>query len=116
MRTPELLAFLKVLLEQLAGPTIVLWDRLQVHRAKKVRAFVAANKSLRTVHPPPYAPELNPVEHLWPYLKLNPLANLACISSLCCSDALTSTGSGSSKRISSGGSHRPPPPLLYSQQ
>jgi transposase len=24
---------------------------------------------------PPYAPELNPVEYLWAYLKTNPLAN-----------------------------------------
>ncbi len=25
----------------------------------------------------PYAPELNPIEYVWGYLKLNPLANLA---------------------------------------
>ncbi len=25
----------------------------------------------------PYAPELNPVEYAWSYLKMNPLANLA---------------------------------------
>jgi len=77
IRTPEVLAFLAVLLEQLDAPAIVVWDRLQVHRAKKVQAFVAANEPLRTVFLPPYAPELNPVEYLWSYLKLNPLANLA---------------------------------------
>lgn len=79
IRTPEVLAFLKVLLEQLGAPAIVLWDRLQVHRAKKVKAFVAASSTLRTVHLPPYAPELNPVEYLWSYLKLNPMANLALL-------------------------------------
>jgi hypothetical protein len=26
---------------------------------------------------PPYAPELNPIEYVWSYLKLDPLANLA---------------------------------------
>jgi transposase len=26
---------------------------------------------------PPYAPELNPVENLWSYIKRNPLANFA---------------------------------------
>ena len=26
---------------------------------------------------PPYAPELNPVENVWSYLKMNPLSNLA---------------------------------------
>lgn len=77
VRTPEVLAFLKILLGQLDAPAIVLWDRLQAHRAKKVKAFVATSSKLRTVHFPPYAPELNPVEYLWSYLKLNPLANLA---------------------------------------
>lgn len=28
---------------------------------------------------PPYAPELNPVELLWAYLKRNPLANFAAL-------------------------------------
>ena len=64
IRTPEVLAFLAVLLEQLDAPAIVVWDRLQVHRAKKVQAFVAANEPLRTIFLPPYAPELNPVEYL----------------------------------------------------
>ena len=27
---------------------------------------------------PPCAPELNPLEYVWGYLKTNPLANLAC--------------------------------------
>ena len=31
---------------------------------------------LRRVFLPPYAPELNPIEYLWGYLKMNPLANL----------------------------------------
>jgi transposase len=77
IRTPEVLAFLRVLLEQLDAPVIVVWDRLQAHRSKKVRDFVAACPTLRTVHLPPYAPELSPVEYLWCYLKLNPLANVA---------------------------------------
>jgi len=34
---------------------------------------------LRTELLPPYAPELNPIEYLWGYLKFNPLANLPCM-------------------------------------
>jgi len=77
IRTDEIVAFLKMLLEQLDAPAIVVWDRLQVHRAKKVQALTASTPALRTVFLPPYAPELNPVEYLWAYLKLNPLANRA---------------------------------------
>jgi putative transposase len=36
---------------------------------------------------PPYAPELNPVEYVWGYLKANPLANLAALDI----DALTAS-------------------------
>ena len=36
---------------------------------------VPDNISLLTL--PPYAPELNPIEYVWSYLKLNPMANLA---------------------------------------
>ena len=31
--------------------------------------------SAHVAYLPPYAPELNPVEYLWAYLKTNPLAN-----------------------------------------
>jgi transposase len=41
------------------------------------RAFLAAHLQLATEFLPPYAPELNPIEYVWSYLKLNPLANLA---------------------------------------
>lgn len=34
-------------------------------------------KGLSCVFLPPYAPELNPVENIWSYLKQNPLANFA---------------------------------------
>ena len=39
-------------------------------------------RDTRTIHPvllPPYAPELNPIEYAWGYLKQNPLANYAAI-------------------------------------
>ena len=39
--------------------------------------FLAAHPQLATEFFSPYAPELNPIEYVWGYLKLNPLANLA---------------------------------------
>lgn len=77
VRTPELLEFLAILRRQLGGPVLIVWDRLPVHRAGKVQRWIAATGAFDTVHLPPYAPELNPVEYLWAYLKMNPLANLA---------------------------------------
>lgn len=49
---------------------IVIEDRAPAHRAQKIDKFVEANKSRLAVYKlPPYAPELNPDEHVWEYLK-----------------------------------------------
>lgn len=45
------------------GPLLIIWDGLQAHRDKRVKAFIAAHRGDFAVHPlPPYAPELNPEE------------------------------------------------------
>ena len=64
--------FLQQLLRQLPGHIVLVWDRLPAHRGAKVREFVAR---LHLEFLPAYAPELNPVEYLWSWLKTNPLAN-----------------------------------------
>jgi transposase len=67
--------FLRQLNRQLDAPWTLIWDRLQAHRARIVQAFLASQSHVRSSYLPPYAPELNPVEYLWAYLKNNPLAN-----------------------------------------
>jgi transposase len=58
-----LIAALRQFRRQLAGPLLLVWDRLAVHRSQAVRAFLAAHPADYTVVPlPPYAPELNPEE------------------------------------------------------
>ncbi len=69
--------FLGQLLAQIDAPIVLVWDRLNAHRAYVVQDFLAAHPQLVTEFFPPYAPELNPMEYVWGYLKLNPLANLA---------------------------------------
>jgi transposase len=71
----RVVAFLRHLDRQLAAPSVIVWDRLQAHRAHAVREFLLTHEHVRTVFLPPYAPELNPIEYLWGYLKMNPLAN-----------------------------------------
>lgn len=77
INTDAVLDFLGVLLQQLSGPLVLVWDRLQAHRAKVTKNFFAHHPRLHPHFLPPYAPELNPVENVWSYLKTNPLANFA---------------------------------------
>ena len=77
IRGPQVLRFLHHLARHVRGPVILLWDRGRSHRHHLVRAWLAAHPRFHVVWFPPYAPELNPVELLWGYLKYGRLANLA---------------------------------------
>jgi hypothetical protein len=76
--TPHVLRFLRDLRRQLGSPIIVVWDRLNVHRSAGTR-LRRRSRSIHITFLPPYAPELNPVEMFWSYLKMNPLANHAAL-------------------------------------
>ncbi len=74
------LQFLKHLTKQLKfSPFFLIWDHFLAHRAKKVQSYIENSKALCAEYLPPYAPELNPVEKVWGYLKMNPLANDALV-------------------------------------
>ena len=76
IRAEQVIEFLRHLLRYLSGKLLVVWDGLPAHRARKVRAFVAAQHGRLTVeYLPAYAPELNPVEYLWGYWKHHQLPN-----------------------------------------
>ena len=68
-------AFLEELLAQLPGPVVVVWDRGNMHRGPAIREVLARHPQLSLESLPPYAPMLNPVEHLWNHLKYSELAN-----------------------------------------
>lgn len=67
--------FLKKIMKQHPNrKIIVIEDSAPVHKAKKVDKFVEQNKKRLAVYRlPSYAPELNPTEHVWAYLKAHEL-------------------------------------------
>lgn len=68
-------AFLRQLLRHVRGRLTVVWDRWNGHRGPEVRAVLARHPRLQLESLPAYAPQLNPVEHLWSHLKWARLCN-----------------------------------------
>jgi DDE superfamily endonuclease len=62
------------------GNIILIWDNLPVHLRTELRAFTAAQAWLRVLQLPSYAPDLNPVEGIWPVLKRGMPASQAAAS------------------------------------
>jgi transposase len=57
----------------------LLWDGLPAHRSRAMQAWLHTQRHWLVVERlPAYAPELNPVEGLWSWLKGTQLANLIC--------------------------------------
>lgn len=77
INTARVIGFLDQLGRQLRGPIVLLWDRFGPHKSGAMKAYLREHSRLYPEYFPPYAPELNPAEGPWGYLKLNPMANLA---------------------------------------
>jgi transposase len=69
--------FLRELLRYLRGKVIVIWDNGNMHGGEPIRAVLRDFPRLTLERLPPYAPDLNPVEWLWSYLKYGEMANFA---------------------------------------
>ena len=67
--------FLRKVLQRLRGRVIVVWDGGSSHKGPLIRALLWRYPRLHLERLPAYAPELNPVELLWSYLKHGRLAN-----------------------------------------
>lgn len=65
---------LRSLLRRWRSPIVLVWDRLPAHRGRKVQAILDRHPRLHIELLPAYAPELNPNEYAWGYLKRNMLA------------------------------------------
>jgi transposase len=80
-RGPAIVGFLQHLLRHLPGALLVIWDGAPIHRAQPVKDFLAqgAAARLQLEQLPGYAPDLNPDEGVWHYLKHVELRNLCCV-------------------------------------
>lgn len=73
----ECVAFLEQLSLNFPGRhIIVIWDGLRAHWGQKVLKWKTKHLKVHLHKLPPYAPELNPIEYAWGYLKYHKLSNL----------------------------------------
>jgi transposase len=79
-RSTDVVRFLAHLLRHLCGKLLVIWDGSPIHRGQPVKDFLAqgAARRLHLEQLPGYAPDLNPDEGIWHYLKRVELRNVCC--------------------------------------
>jgi len=79
-RSDGVVRFLKHLMRHIPGPLLIIWDGASIHRSRVIKDFLAngAAERIHLVRLPSYAPELNPAEGIWNYLKRVELTNLCC--------------------------------------
>jgi transposase len=74
----DVVAYLRALRAALGAPMTIVWDRNQIHgRSKAVKAYLAKHPEIVTEDFPGYAPDLNPDEGVWGWVKYGQLSNLA---------------------------------------
>jgi transposase len=76
----DVVRFLRLLLRKLHGKLLVIWDGAPIHRGQPIKDFLrrGAAARLHLEQLPGYAPELNPDEGIWNYLKRVELGNCCC--------------------------------------
>jgi len=74
----DIIRFLRHVLRHISGKLLVIWDGLPAHRSRNIKAFlsVGAAKRIHLERLPGYAPDLNPTDGIWQYLKYVELKNL----------------------------------------
>jgi len=68
-------AFLWILSERVKGPNTIIWDSVRIHLAEPVQGYLFAKDGIVTETFPPHAPDLNPVDGVWSYIKYARLPN-----------------------------------------
>lgn len=79
-KSSDIVRFLKHLMRMIPGKLMVIWDGATIHRSQAIKTFLAdgAAERIYLERLPGYAPELNPDEGIWNYLKRVELKNVVC--------------------------------------
>jgi len=76
IKSPQIVQFLQALHRTIGRKLLIIGDRLQAHRSRLVRHFVEQQRAqIALEYLPAYAPDLNPVECIWGYLKSHAIPN-----------------------------------------
>jgi len=67
--------FLSVLSGEVQGPNTIIWDSVRIHLAEPVQNYLSTTDHIVTETFPPNAPNLNPVDSVWSYIKYARLPN-----------------------------------------
>jgi len=95
IRSEQVIEFLGALKRQIKRPMLIIWDGVATHRSRKVKTWLEAlDGHIAIARLPAYAPELNPVEAIWGYLKKHEIANL-------CLDTIGEVGQFARNRLKS---------------
>ena len=75
-----IVCFLRHLLRHIPGKLLIIWDGLPAHRSQAIKDFLrqGATRRIHLGQLPAYAPDLNPDEGIWRYLKYDEMKNLCC--------------------------------------
>ena len=68
--------FLRALRANLSGPLTLIWDKIPIHRGESVQELIEEAGWVSEPFPL-HAPELNPVDRVWGYVKYNRIPNFA---------------------------------------
>lgn len=95
VKSEQIIEFLGALRRTMGRKLLVIWDGVGCHKSRQVRQWLEAqNGQIAIAFLPPYAPELNPVEAIWAYLKKHEIANL-------CPTTLTEVSDFARRRLKS---------------
>lgn len=95
VRSAQIIEFLSALKRQIRRKLLIVWDGVGAHKSRQVREWLEQqNGRIAIAFLPPYAPELNPVEAIWAYLKKHEIANL-------CPSTLTEVSNFARRRLKS---------------
>lgn len=72
--------FMKTIRRRISGPITLMWDEIPIHCSKLIAEYLKQDGQLVVEPFPPYAPELNPVDKVWFYLKFDRLPNYAPVA------------------------------------